>query len=165
MLTNEGPLCVLGTTATLSFSLSYAPPETLRTLQVGARTTTSDPAVDMWALGVIAYELLTRRRAFASDIATDEIKARILGHSPLPWETSDLRKRDVPELRMLKRTVLACLDRDQSRRPTATQVHALPPQPLRACLTTTDARTRFSSVTLCRISPQVVACHAVPSCP
>lgn len=48
--------------------------------------------------------------------------SQILGEAPLPWETTRLRKRPVPELRMLQRSVLSCLNRDPLRRPSAAEV-------------------------------------------
>jgi serine/threonine protein kinase len=76
-------------------------------------------AVDMWALGIIAFELLTQRRVFLPfEMDTDQIVGQLLGHEQLPWEGPD-KDNLLPKLRVLKRTVLACLARDPAQRPTA----------------------------------------------
>lgn len=111
---------VAGQTCPLSLSLLYAAPESLRALEAGERTTVADPATDMWALGVISFELLTASRAFARSMNAEDVRAAIAGRTPLPWETHDFRKKNVPELRMLRRSVLSCLNRDPQRRPTST---------------------------------------------
>lgn len=48
----------------LSFSLQYAPPEAVRAYVDGHKTIDSSPAADIWAFGVVAFELLTARRTF-----------------------------------------------------------------------------------------------------
>jgi serine/threonine protein kinase len=113
---------VTGTTTHLSLSLLYAPPEAVIALEAGQKTTSADPAADMWALGVIAYELLTARRAFPRSLNAEDIRAQIIGRKALPWETPDLRKKRVPELRMLRRSVLTCLSRDPIKRPTSAEL-------------------------------------------
>ena len=108
-----------GIDAPLAFSLRYAPPELVRAWHLGLRTCVSDPATDMWALGVIAFELLTGQPAFPRGTPTSEVRDRILGVSHLPWETEAGRTRRVPELRFLRRSVAACLDREPQQRPTS----------------------------------------------
>lgn len=53
-----------GITARLTLSLKYAAPETITALEAGCHTIHVDAAVDIWAIGVIAFELLTGERAF-----------------------------------------------------------------------------------------------------
>ena len=48
--------------APLSYSLAYAAPETIAAAERKERVVVADPAVDVWALGVMAYELFTRTR-------------------------------------------------------------------------------------------------------
>ena len=70
----------------LSFALNYASPEIILAQENGARTLAVDPAADVWALGVTAYELLSGGRTFAPGTPTSEIRNMISGRLPLPWE-------------------------------------------------------------------------------
>lgn len=92
-------------------------------LEAGNRTIKVDAAVDIWAVGVIAFELLTGQRAFPSGAAAksnDTVQAALAGRTPLPWEgdsTATLERLE--KLRGLRRSVLKCLERDPAARPTA----------------------------------------------
>jgi eukaryotic-like serine/threonine-protein kinase len=54
----------IGSAAPLSFTLAYAAPEVVRTLEMGLKSIESSPALDAWSLGVLAFELLTGLPAF-----------------------------------------------------------------------------------------------------
>ena len=71
-------------TGTVLGTAGYLSPEQAR----GERAT---PASDRYALGVVAYELLTGKRPFASDSATAEAAAHV--HAPIPYPS---RHSDVP---------------------------------------------------------------------
>ena len=82
-------------------------------------------AADIWAVGVIAFELLTGERAFPThDMSAAESESiaqeAIAGRALLPWEgpTEAVQQR-LGKLRGLKRTVMRCLDRRPANRPTA----------------------------------------------
>jgi hypothetical protein len=47
----------------LTYSLLYAAPEVIAAVEAGRAHFVGSPAADVWALGVIAYELLTQSRA------------------------------------------------------------------------------------------------------
>ena len=53
-----------GEVAPLAYTLAYAPPEVAKAVDAGARTIEVAPAIDAWALGVVAFELLTGQSAF-----------------------------------------------------------------------------------------------------
>ncbi len=72
-----------GTTTGGAGSLPWMAPESLR----DARVTTG---VDVWALGVILYELLTGTRPFRGETAA-ELRDAILNHDPVPPRTVDPR--------------------------------------------------------------------------
>ena len=114
-----------GTTASLSLSLKYAAPEVVRAYEAGHKTISVDAAVDIWAVGVIAFELLTQDRAFPSHNMSlrdsDQVaQEAIAGRAPLPWEgSSAATKQRLIKLRGLRRTVRRCLERNPARRPTA----------------------------------------------
>eukprot|EP00892_Ulva_mutabilis_P005772 jgi/Ulvmu1/3567/UM167_0001.1 len=124
-LIDFGCTALIGSTASLSFSLKYAAPEVVHALEAGSKTIHVDAAVDMWAVGVIAFELLTGERAFPThnmSAAESEQAAQdaIAGRAPLLWEgPSDATRERLEKLRGMRRTVLRCLDRDPVKRPTA----------------------------------------------
>jgi serine/threonine protein kinase len=80
-------------------------------------------ALDVWALGVIAFELLSQRRAFPTATPRAAIQAALVGRKPLPWEdTAPDRAAALRPLRALRRSVLACLSRDPAARPSVRDV-------------------------------------------
>ena len=50
-----------GESARLTYSLSYSAPEVLCALNSGAEHVVAESALDVWAVGVIAYELMIDR--------------------------------------------------------------------------------------------------------
>lgn len=51
-----------------------------------------------------------------------QVRDRIAGRVPLPWEEPEAKASGHRQLRILKHTVLACLNRDPSARPTAAKL-------------------------------------------
>jgi Tol biopolymer transport system component len=93
MNTREG--LVIGTAA-------YMSPEQARGQAVDKRT-------DIWAFGCVVYEMLTQRRAFAGDTASDTLAAILSGEPD--W---DRLPPDVPAT--VHRLVRRCLRKDPKRR-------------------------------------------------
>jgi eukaryotic-like serine/threonine-protein kinase len=54
----------IGAPAPLSFTLAYAAPEVVRAFDMGIDSIESNPVLDAWSLGVMAFELLTGSPAF-----------------------------------------------------------------------------------------------------
>jgi serine/threonine protein kinase len=102
-----------------SFSPGYAPPEIVRAHLAKERATVAVASTDMWALGVVAFEMLTKQRTFAYASAQEMI-SRTAGPGPLPGEdpAAEAQAR-LCELRGLKRAILLCIDRDPAKRPTS----------------------------------------------
>ena len=108
--------------ANLSFSPRYAAPEVLVAYEAREPLIKVDPAMDIWALGVMAYELLTDEPVFHRLCKQPEMIDRIVGRRPLPWEDEETRDAGLRKLRMLKRTITKCLSRDAAQRPSAAEL-------------------------------------------
>ena len=106
----------------LSFSLLYAPPEIIEAVVARRDYVPVDTAADVWALGVIAFELLTHSRAFPASSTRDSVVAQLLGQAPLPWEAGGAAFGAVARLRGLRRSVMRCLARDAHDRPSTAEV-------------------------------------------
>eukprot|EP00892_Ulva_mutabilis_P002847 jgi/Ulvmu1/12563/UM091_0004.1 len=114
-----GSTAEAGVVAPLSYTLVYAAPEIAEAGAAGLKTVVADPAIDAWALGVVAFELLTGASTF--DMLHDgkaSVIAQLRGKQELPWEGERFRSR--PDLRkrlgVFKSPVLALLHRDPGRR-------------------------------------------------
>jgi serine/threonine protein kinase len=94
----------LTSTGLVMGSPGYMSPEQVRNAKaVDARS-------DVWALGVILYEVLTGVSPFRGDTA-GEVFARVITETPPPLREV---RRDIPE--GLERVVAQCLERDVARR-------------------------------------------------
>lgn len=49
----------IGQHAPLGFTVAYAAPEVIRAYRRGEKSMVADPSIDVWSLGVLAFELLT----------------------------------------------------------------------------------------------------------
>ncbi len=98
----------LGITDTQSVfgSPTYMSPEQIRSAKH------VDPRTDVWALGVVCYELVTGHLPFVADNVAGVIAA-ISSDPPVPVR---VHRPDVPP--EVERIILACLEKDPSRRAT-----------------------------------------------
>ena len=83
--------------------MAYLAPEVMSSTQIDRRA-------DIWALGIIAWELLTGERLFRRDSDVETLKSIINMEIPLP---SSLRS-DIPEA--VETAVMRALERDPTRR-------------------------------------------------
>lgn len=103
-------------------TLVYCPPEAVLAKKEGVAAFEVTEAADMWALGLIAFELLTRKIPFIFMSAKD-VEERLCGQKPLLWEgEGEHVQQMLRPLGALRGTVLSCLNRDPSQRPRAADV-------------------------------------------
>ena len=69
----------------MSFTLKYAAPETIRAFRRGDRRFVADPSADVWAFGMICFELLTHQE-FYSDSNAHEVVELLDSERLLPTE-------------------------------------------------------------------------------
>ena len=62
-------------TVPLRYSLKYSPPEVVHAIQQRRPTVVSTPAMDSWALGMIAVELLSSRSAIVMMEGRERVRA------------------------------------------------------------------------------------------
>jgi len=91
------------TTAVMGSPLYMSPEQMASSRDVDQRT-------DIWALGVILYELISGRMPFAAD-TMPQLCAMILQQSPPPLRSI---RADVPE--GLERVIARCMEKDRARR-------------------------------------------------
>ena len=108
-----------GETTTVRCTLRYAPPEVINAHDEGEAVTVQ-PAHDIWALGVMAYEVIANERAFQS---SKSIFACAEGSEVYPWEAARLAAAPQTWRKSrLRPAVQACLERDLAQRPSAAAV-------------------------------------------
>jgi serine/threonine protein kinase len=94
----------------------------LHAFENGEKTILASPALDIWAIGVIAYELLTDRPVFDRYTSREEVISQLVGRKPLPWEDHATKEESLRKLRMLKRSITKCLSREPKERPSAQEL-------------------------------------------
>lgn len=103
-----------GDTASIIYSLRYAPPELVTALVAGARSIVVDGSTDVWSLGCIAYELMTRQPLFPPGSNSSDVKAILIGDRRFPHEDDPSVWTKLGRMRKLTQRML---DRDPRQRP------------------------------------------------
>lgn len=117
------PQPLAGEPAPLAFSLLYTPPEVAHAYAAQEPSIVASTAADMWAIGVIAYEMLTGAPAWPASATREAIIASLLGEAPLPWEAAS--EATTRKLLRMRGPILECLSRDPEQRPSVEQLAAV----------------------------------------
>ena len=117
-------------------------------------------AADIWAVGVIAFELLTQERVFPPEATVEDVVCALRG-AGLPWERGAVR---CARLRGLRGAVLACLARDPARRPSAAALlasweHLFDSMKTNGTFATTRTATRLSGTRSSAHAEEVIHRH------
>ena len=70
----------------MAFTVKYAAPETIQGFRSGEESCTADPAVDVWAFGMICFELLTYQKFYGVGTTADEVMRWLTSGELLPSE-------------------------------------------------------------------------------
>lgn len=97
-------------------SLRHATPEATLA-SAGAPLPPSSGAEDVWALGALSFQLLTQEEIFQPADDPVAMREQLEGVMPFPWEQPGVHGELLGRLRLLRPTVLSCLDRDPRNRP------------------------------------------------
>lgn len=76
----------------LSFTLWYAAPETITTFKSRTQMCTADHSVDLFAFGIICYELLTGMPYYPTGVTTSGAGAMLTGRALLPHESLSIEE-------------------------------------------------------------------------
>eukprot|EP00892_Ulva_mutabilis_P002522 jgi/Ulvmu1/12270/UM087_0004.1 len=115
----------IGEEAGMSFSLYYAPPEVIVAYKERRRTILADPSADVWALGVIIWELLTKQKYFKEQTSMRSVVSMLRGDAALPSEQrlpADVRAR--LSSGAIKDSVFRMLRRRPEERPSISELLA-----------------------------------------
>eukprot|EP00892_Ulva_mutabilis_P000483 jgi/Ulvmu1/10435/UM062_0032.1 len=112
----------VGSEASVVFTPSYAAPEIIRAAVEKRHSVKASAAMDAWALGVMAFELLTGHSVFDhQEPDMKRVYAQLLGEEPLPWEGERLTAALRKSLGIFRTNVLRLLDRSPAKRMTMQQ--------------------------------------------
>jgi serine/threonine protein kinase len=84
--------------------MQAAAPEVVHAAESSSPVVTADTATDIWALGVVAYELLTSSHVFPVGTPQEAIRNAIFGIEAMPWEEAS----DNEEISPLQVTLPTC---------------------------------------------------------
>ena len=115
-----GGTCCAGHQVWPTCTLPYAPPEVAHAAWASERVTVH-PSHDIWALGVIAYEAITRSRALTSQAQIAQCACHL---APYPWEHPPAQQPATWQQSRLQTVLAPCLARDPAARPSAAELCA-----------------------------------------
>ena len=84
----------------------------------------ASPAHDVWSLGVLCYELVTRVPAFGDAARLSAVFDCAHGAAPYPWERPPHAQPEAWRRSRLRKVAQSCLQRDPAQRMSAERVRA-----------------------------------------
>jgi hypothetical protein len=102
----------------VSFTLRYAAPETVAAFQQGKHSVIADSAVDVFAFGIMCYELLTRSAYYPSGVSGQAVGEMLAGNKKLPHEV--MSETTAKKLGILKECALPAV---RAAQPPSSAVH------------------------------------------
>jgi len=124
-----------GSMANMALCKRYSPPEVVEADHDGVRRFKVDSAVDIWAIGVIACELITGKRAFVhQQDAAPEGLSDASPPAPRTWNLSAAVKDSLSETPGLADIIEQCLRVDPHMRPSAKELRAAWKEVARSCI-------------------------------
>jgi serine/threonine protein kinase len=110
--------CRTGTVRWPRCTLAYAPPNVVLAVRANQEVPVS-PAQDVWALGVMAFEVIVQRVTLTTMLDISECAN---GARPYPWEAEPAVQPPAWRQSRLRALLAPCLARDPAQRPTAAQL-------------------------------------------
>ncbi|KAG2432076.1 hypothetical protein HXX76_009003 [Chlamydomonas incerta] len=102
----------------------YSPPEQLRAALEGhACAAAVSPAADMWAFGVVAFEVLSGSRFYGPSPSLQSVLEAVFGHRPLPCEGGEASALAGVELAQARRLIAHLVVRPPAQRWSAATCH------------------------------------------
>jgi len=114
-LIDLGSACKQGEDAPIEYTLRYAAPEVVSLHLKGAPLINAHPSSDMWALGLIFWEVLVGEPLFGQKYTEEEVMAMLLGISPLPFERVPQMWNRISD-RIARRVVQSLLQKEPEAR-------------------------------------------------
>lgn len=90
----------------IAFTVKYAAPETIQGYSHGEEVVAAHPAVDVWAFGMICFELLTHQKFYGPKSTADDVIALLSSDQLLPSERE--MDPDVSGVKLLQHLLLFC---------------------------------------------------------
>jgi len=103
-----------------AFTLRFAPPELAHACAASREATiVAHRSADIWAVGVMAYEMVSGELLFPLGAAADDIRAILANERPFPHEDNPAVWS---KLGRLRKVVQAMLSRDPAQRPSIADI-------------------------------------------